>query len=309
MDVCMINNHFKFFNAEETKELLPFTSLIAHLEMTVKEYAQGQIICPSRLVTPLAKKGIMLSMPAVGSRMAIHKLVNVCPNNKNKEIPTIHGLVTVFDPVTGIPLFALDASTVTSRRTAAVSLLGIKKLCLNTPRHILIIGTGTQSIDHVLAIHEVFPMTHISIKGRSSSSSQAFCDKFNYIAPLKPWKDSDDPDVVITVTTSKTPVYTQAAKTGKLIVGVGSFTPDAAEIAKDTVNHSQIIVDDIIGAKQEAGDIMLAGTDWNKVVSLADILMKQYDINQSLPIFYKTVGCGAWDLGACEVAQSILINR
>lgn len=304
----MKNQKFKWFNEEETKKLLPFGTLVSHLETTIKAYAKGQIVCPSRSVTPLTEGGIMLSMPAVSSKIAIHKLVNICPSNRDKNIPTLHGSVTVFDPITGIPLFALDASTLTSRRTAAISMVGIKLLYTMIPHHILIIGTGAQTISHILAIQEIFPTAKISVKGRSRSNTQAFCKALNSIMQLEPWNDKDDPDVVITVTTSKTPVYAEAAKVGRLIIGVGVFTPDAAEIAKDTVKQSLVIVDDPMGAKHEAGDIILSGMDWKKVFTLAEVIMKVNNLTNSSPIFFKSVGCAAWDLGACEVAKSQIIS-
>ena len=74
---------------------------------------------------PLNEDGIMLSMPATAPDLAIHKLVNVCPANGARGLPTIHGKVMAFDADTGETLFILDGPTVTGRRTAAISMLGV----------------------------------------------------------------------------------------------------------------------------------------------------------------------------------------
>ena len=90
------------------------------------DYAGGRIVSPERMVVPLAEGAVMLSMPASAADLAMHKLVNVCPRNRALGLPTIHGQVTAFDASTGVPQFMLDGPTVTGRRTAAVTMLGIR---------------------------------------------------------------------------------------------------------------------------------------------------------------------------------------
>src|SRR5690606_41133672 len=59
-------------------------------------------------------------------------------------------------------------------------------------------------------------------------------------------------DVVITATTSATPVYDQPAATGRLVIGVGAYRHDLAEIGARTLAGSQLFVDDPEGARHEA---------------------------------------------------------
>jgi 1-piperideine-2-carboxylate/1-pyrroline-2-carboxylate reductase [NAD(P)H] len=108
------------------------------------------------------------------------------------------------------------------------------------------------------------------------------------------------------VTTSKTPVYSEAARSSRMVAGVGAFTPDAAEIAADVVTASSVIVDDPLGAPHEAGDIIRAGLAWASVRSLADAIRDPGPPGR--PVFYKSVGCAAWDLAACRVARQVLGN-
>jgi 1-piperideine-2-carboxylate/1-pyrroline-2-carboxylate reductase [NAD(P)H] len=296
------------FDERDTARLLPYDRLVAMLESTMLDYADGKIVSPERMVVPLAGGAVMLSMPASAADLAMHKLVNVCPRNGALGLPTIHGQVTAFDAATGVPQFMLDGPSVTGRRTAAVTMLGIRSLLGRAPAEVLVIGTGKQAICHVEALASLFPGAQIRVLGSKPGRAEAFCAAHGALSPkLAALPDDAIPasiDVVITTTTSKTPVYSLAPQTGRLVIGVGAFTPDAAEIAAPTVLASDVFVDDPAGARHEAGDLILAGIDWTSVQPLASALRKTARITR--PVVLKTVGCAAWDLAACRVAREVL---
>ncbi|WP_213308848.1 bifunctional Delta(1)-pyrroline-2-carboxylate/Delta(1)-piperideine-2-carboxylate reductase [Paraburkholderia sacchari] len=295
----------KTFDAQATAALLDYPALVQMLRETIVEYAAGKIVSPERLVIPLQEGGVMLSMPSSASDIAIHKLVNVCPQNGKRQLPTIHGQVIACDAFTGEMLFVLDGPTVTGRRTAAVSALGVMCLHAHTPKEILIIGTGKQAVNHVEAFAALFPHARMLVKGSTPERAQRFVESLRAIAPNLGALDGDVPDstdVVVTVTTSQSPVYTAPARAGRLVVGVGAFTPVAAEVGKTTVDGSFVVVDDPAGARHEAGDLIQAGFDWANVNTLADAI--EGSLAPAAPVFFKSVGCAAWDLAACRVARA-----
>ncbi|PVX85190.1 bifunctional Delta(1)-pyrroline-2-carboxylate/Delta(1)-piperideine-2-carboxylate reductase [Paraburkholderia unamae] len=292
------------FDAAATAALLDYPTLVQSLRDTIVDYAEGKIVSPERLVVPLQEGGVMLSMPATAADIAIHKLVNVCPGNGKRQLPTIHGQVVAYDSITGEMLFSLDGPTVTGRRTAAVSALGILCLHAQAPQAILIIGTGKQAANHVEAFATLFPQARLLVAGKTTESTQRFVDAHAEAAPNLRALEGDVPDlvdVVVTATTSKSPVYTLPARAGRLVVGVGAFTPDAAEVGKATVDGSFVVVDDPLGARHEAGDIIQAGYDWSQVHALAQALDSK--LAPTAPVFFKSVGCAAWDLAACRAAR------
>ncbi|SDH09543.1 1-piperideine-2-carboxylate/1-pyrroline-2-carboxylate reductase [NAD(P)H] [Pseudomonas flavescens] len=301
----------QFYNARQTAERLPFHELVAALRQAVGEYASGRIISPERMVVPLVEGGIMLSMPATAPDIAIHKLVNVQPANARRGLPTIHGQVAAFDSVTGVPLFTLDGPTVTGRRTAAVSLLGIDTLLAAPPRSVLIIGTGTQADHHVLAVQSLYPQADIWVRSRDERKARAFCARHQDCAePPRPCSGEQIPsgvEVIITVTTSSTPIYDEAAQADRLIIAVGAFTPQLVEIGSTTIAQSRLLVDDLAGARHEAGDFIQAGVDWAQVQTLAEAI--DAGPHSEKPVVLKTVGCAAWDLAACRTAQASLAGE
>lgn len=77
----------------------------------------------------------------------------------------------------------------------------------------------------------------------------------------------------------------------ELVIGVGAFKPEMAEIGKETLSGSQIYIDDLAGGQHEAGDLIQAGIDWSVVRSLASALREKPDLSK--PIVLKSVGTAA----------------
>jgi 1-piperideine-2-carboxylate/1-pyrroline-2-carboxylate reductase [NAD(P)H] len=204
----------------------------------------------------------------------------------------------------------LDGATVTERRTAAVSMLGIETLLGRPPERVLLVGTGVQALSHAKALAALYPATRLDVAGRSRESVEAFRVELNVLLPgagglrheAADLADIDEEvDVVITATTSSEPVYRLAARAGRLLIAVGSFKPAHAEIGAQTVRASRIYVDDLEGARHEAGDLLQAAVDWERVQGLS-AAFGQSSLAGTDPVLLKTVGCAAWDLAAARVA-------
>lgn len=292
-------------DAQQTRELLDIRDVMQAVADVSKEYETGQILSPERMVVPLAGEGVMLSMPAVSADIAIHKLVNIQPGNSGSGLPTIHGQVSVYDAISGKPLCVLDGPEVTGIRTAAVSMLAVQHLYQGEPNEFLIVGTGGQAEHHLRALAALYPKATVWVKGRNAARTAAFCEtQAGVDLNLQPCPAEGVPasvQVVILVTTSNTPVYDEAPVAGRLVVGAGSFKPDMAEIAASVVNASAIYVDDRAGTRAEAGDLIQANVDWDRVGSLASMQDAAPDFSR--PIVFKSVGTGAWDLAAARAAR------
>jgi 1-piperideine-2-carboxylate/1-pyrroline-2-carboxylate reductase [NAD(P)H] len=305
----MINKELSIFNAGQTAQLLDFPGMLDALAQAAGELAKGVIQAPERQVVPYPHDGVMLSMPATAADIGIHKLVNVVPSNRTRNVPTINGVVSVYDGTTGQPLFVLDGPTVTLRRTAAVSMLGLRALKSEVPVAVTLIGTGTQADGHVAALAALYPGCRVYVLGTSLAKAQQFANR-HAAQPLvlkAVAQVPDDSDVVITLTTSSIPVYSQRGRADRLLIGVGAFKPELVEIGAVTLADSDLYVDDPAGARHEAGDFIQAGIDWARVMPVVQAL-DAGPARSNVPMVYKTVGCAAWDLAAARCALKSL-NR
>lgn len=302
----MSNFEFTVHNAEQTARLLDFRMMVDELRQACTALASGRISAPERQVVEFPNGGLMLSMPAAADDMAIHKLVNVMPQNSARGLPTIQGVVIAYDGQTGRPLFSLDGPTVTERRTAAVSMLGLETLLTAPPRHVCLIGYGVQAHGHVQALIKLYPDARITVTGRDTGKAERLAEEFQRLGHVVEAAGAipADCDVVITATSSLDPVYNEAATAQRLIIGVGAFRPDMAEIGATTMQSSQLYVDEPAGARHEAGDYIRAGVNWENVHSIADVI--EGTVQPQAPMVYKTVGGAAWDLAAARAARKQL---
>ncbi len=300
-------------SAAQTAALLPHAPLVAALRDAALELAAGKIACPQRQVLPMGEGGVLLSMVAVGADLAVHKLVTVVPDNRARGLPTIQGQVSVVRSSTGEWLCSLDGATVTGRRTAALSMLGVATLAAAPPHSVLLYGTGVQALHHLQALAALYPGACVRVIGRTLAAAEAFCranaGTHVAVSPASAEEVPGDPDVVITCTTSAEPVYRGAAHRHGLIVAVGTYTPGAAEIDAATVRGCSLYVDDMANAQHEAGDLIRAEVDWSQVRPIAAALggPGTFGSGRALEcVLFKTVGSAAWDLAAARVAVTNL---
>jgi 1-piperideine-2-carboxylate/1-pyrroline-2-carboxylate reductase [NAD(P)H] len=300
-------------SAADTTALLPHADLVAALRVAALELAAGKIDCPQRQVLPLGEGGALLSMVAVGADLGVHKLVTVVPQNRERGLPTIQGQVSVVSAATGAIVLTLDGATVTGRRTAALSMLGVMTLGSGAPQCVRIHGTGTQSLHHLEAIAALYPAARVQVVGRTPASAEAFCARhaaaFPTLRPASAEFVNDEVDLVLTCTTSPEPVYRAHARGGRLIIAVGAYTPVSAEVDVATVRGSTLYIDDMANARHEAGDLIRAKVDWAQVRSIAEAIADAAGTDAAPraghgagAILFKTVGSAAWDLAAARVA-------
>lgn len=299
------------FDAEATRALLPAAALLDAVANAMRGRRAGRLHAPERLVLPLPEGASWLAMPAADERLAICKLVSVHPANPARGLPTIHGHVVVADARDGRALMLLDGPTVTARRTAAVTALGLRTLRRRAPRSIALVGTGAQAVEHARLLCEVFVIDELHLVGRSASSIEAMQARLVGLPPQVRVLGGIDVaavigqvDAVVTLTTSTRPLLPDALPDALIAVGVGAFKPHMAELPAALLRSRRVVVDDLAGARHEAGDLIQAGVDWAQVTELVDHLDVE-PADGPAPMF-KTVGQAAWDLAAAHVAHRML---
>ncbi len=113
--------------------------------------------------------------------------------------------------------------------------------------------------------------------------------------------------LVVTATTSETPVLPAGVRDDAFVAAVGSFKPTMIELPAQLVARSRIVVDDIEGAREEAGDLLAAEDagvfDWEKAISLEDALSQpNCSAETDGPVVFESVGHALWDLAAARLA-------
>lgn len=290
----------------QTRERTPFGALVPALESAVQRLARGAIRAPERQVLPLPGGARYLVMPAADDRVAMSKLITVHPGRRDDGLPAINGQVFVADARSGQPLALLDGPTLTARRTAAMSMLGLMKFMPEPPRCVALVGTGAQAREHALALHQLFG-ARVDVAGRGHGSAQAFCAQLSALGVDAHPHESvagalKTAQAVVTLTTSRVPVLPGSLPEQLPVVAVGAFLPEMAEVPAALVKSRCVVCDTVEGARHEAGDLIQAGVDWTTVRPLAACLGEDRPRRH---VLFKTVGHAAWDLAAVEVALGL----
>ena len=297
----------RVLNASETTRCLPYLKLVMELARLIED---SSVQVPPRLVQALPDGASLFVMPALDSRIAIVKLITFTPANAGSLRPTIQGDLMVFDALTGQRRLILDGPTVTARRTAAVSVLAAQRLapCIQGP--LLVVGAGVQGQAHLEAFAQVLNVTEFVIVSRSASSAERLAGHAQSLG-LKARVALDanaalaDCAMAVTCTPAQKIVLNAAPQQRTFVAAVGAFTPQMAELSPDLCRHfatQGAVFVDTPDARHEAGDLLQAGLDVTRFMSLSDVVGGRHVMPTKGPVLFKSCGWAGWDLAAARTA-------
>lgn len=80
---------------------------------------------------------------------------NFPDNPARRDLPTIQGVLILFDASDGTPLASMDSAIITTMRTAATTAVAAKHLALRKVSTVTFVGCGVQARAHVAALRHV----------------------------------------------------------------------------------------------------------------------------------------------------------
>lgn len=157
--------------ASEVAALLDLPSCIAAVETVLRRHAAGETLPPRVLGLPAPGGGLhvkaaglvpLTAAPAGGEpRLAVKVNANFPGNPERFALPTIQGVLVLFDGANGRPLALMDSMQLTAIRTAATSALAARCLARPDARTLTICGCGRQGAMHARALCGVLPITRV----------------------------------------------------------------------------------------------------------------------------------------------------
>jgi len=278
-------NEPAYLNAADVSAYAPWPELIEAL----RDGFRSDITVPMRHhhSFPASNGGrdnTLLLMPAWQTGLALGvKLVSVVPENGSRGLPAIHSIYVLSDATTGSVRAILDGGEITARRTAATSALAVDYLARQSAQRLLIVGTGRLCRNVAQSHSAVRPIKQIEIWGRSRERAEIAARDVEDLTGIaaRPVDDLEtavrSADIITCVTLTQTPLV----KGEWLLPGVhldliGGFTPDMRETDDDAIARSDVYVDTLAGAPNEAGDILQPLR--SGVLSMSDIHGDLFDL-------------------------------
>ena len=242
---------------------------------------------------------------------AVNKLGSVNPLNAVRGEPAVSATVYVLDARTGRPAATLEATELTTLRTAAASALAVEQMARADAATLGIIGAGVQARAHAMAISRVRDLNEILVAARSAEQAALVVEELSPLLDVRlraaSAEEAAGADILATCTTSCDPVVeTHWINPGAMVVSVGAFAPDRNELPVSLLDRAErVVVDHVPTASEQSGSVLQwAAQDpvANKgaLVGLGEVLTggSQGRVTADGIIVYLSVGLGIQDAAA-----------
>ena len=260
-------------------------------------------------------KTTVLFMPSSFLDKSGVKIVSLCENNPLNGLPYTRGIYILASLKDGTPLCVMDGTYLTYIRTAVTSLLASKYLAKKDPKTLGIIGTGnigTMACEAHLShfgIEKIYAFDKLDYSLNSFAQRLKMANNPNIILCKDGNEVVSKSDVIITATTSNTPIFSsQFVKEGTHVNAIGSYKKTMQEIPEGLLLRAKIFVDTLEGATSEPGDIVIplqnGLINQDDILEIADAILKRTPRNYSDITFFKSVGFSLEDIITAELAYN-----
>jgi len=286
-----------FLDENEVRKHLRMADLIPAMEKALIDFSAGKVGQPVRQVIAVDPPGGFYGiMPALTPDGLGQKIVTFYPPNATKGIHTHMALIILNDRETGAPLAVMDGRLITEMRTAAVSAAATKLLAPKDSKTLAILGSGVQARSHFEALRLVRQFNEIRAWSPNKSHAEQFAKEIG-ARSTSAEEAVRGADVVVTVTSSKTPVLRGAwLKPGSHVNAVGACRPDWRELDDDAIRNSVVFVDSHEAAMKESGDVILSSAKIH--AELGEALAGKIDSRASKTTIFKSLGMAVEDIAA-----------
>lgn len=306
-------------NEEQIISIYGMRDALVDVEAVLKSKASEGIENPPRTVIEFPKHSASaLYMPSSDSaeEVAAVKIVTIFPENPKAGKPTTQGVLLLTDAKDGSHIAMLNASYLTRLRTGALSGLATDRLARKDSRVLTVIGTGAMAFEQVLGVLAVRDIQEILLVNPTEAKAVRFKERlqeFGVEATIEVVRDVASAvwraDIINCSTRSVTPVFNGVdVKEGTHVNGVGSYLPHMREVdVQFIVRAEKIVVDDLHGVEEEAGELIHAAElgEW----SFSDVHGELKDLvvgnvvgresNDEIT-FFKSVGAAYFDLAVAK---------
>jgi alanine dehydrogenase len=291
----------------DVQELIEMDEVIAAVEQAMKELGEGDAHNEPRR-RAFAPGGLLNVMFAAfpGRKCTGLKAYTVADGH-------VRFLVVLFG-LDGALEALVEADFMGAYRTGAATAVAARALGVPSTATVALIGTGWQAATQALALSKVLEIKELRVFSRNPDKRAIFAAEQESQLGIK---TVDTPtaeaavrgaDIVVTITTSHTPVLEAAwVEPHALVAAVGSNFRNRIEVPPELVERAQtVVVDQLAAAKLECGDLIQAHEagrfGWDQAVELGAVVAGRWERPERPGItLFESHGLALWDLAAASV--------
>ncbi|WP_299053985.1 ornithine cyclodeaminase family protein [uncultured Nocardioides sp.] len=178
------------------------------------------------------------------------KVVGDYVDNYTVGLPSELALLTLYDPLTGVPAAILDATWITEVRTGAMTAVGARRLARSDAKVLGHLGARGTAYANIVMLDAMFDLDEIRVTSRRPESREAFAERLraDLDTPVVVTESTeatlDGADIAVEATRLVEPaplITTDLLKEGSLLVPYGTVSALAPDLL-DVVD--KVVVDD-----------------------------------------------------------------
>lgn len=252
----------------DVRRLLDMRACIDAVEDAFLQHARGRTIPPGVLGAHVEgggfhvkTAGMLASSPDEPPMFAAKVNANFPANPDRCGLPTIQGVMALFDASNGRPLAILDSAEITAVRTAAASAVAARYLARSDAATVTICGCGEQSRHQLRALACVRSLDRVFAYDANAERAERFAadmrrelgiDAATVRALDRTTRESD---IWITCTTSRHWFLgREHVEAGAFVAAVGADNPEKQEIEPELLAASTVVAD-ILDQCASIGDL------------------------------------------------------
>ena len=249
----MTANNAVFLSAQDVQSLLTLDDCIAAVEHAFRLHGEGNASPPAVLSMHAADGAFHIKAGILNLKRSYFaaKINGNFPENPTRSgLPTIQGVIALFDAANGSPLGLMDSRDITAMRTAAATAVAAKFLARRDAHTLALCGCGDQGRVQVHALSRVRELrtvfTHDQHQQRAHNLAQQLARDLKIaVTPVDNLRAAVlKSDLCITCTTSQTPLlHKEDVAPGTFIAAVGADNPSKQELHPDLMAAAKIVVD------------------------------------------------------------------
>jgi alanine dehydrogenase len=236
-------------------DLLAMDDCIDAVERAFRLHAEGRAIPPGVLGVHVDGGGFHIKtagLPAGrgGSYFAAKVNANFPGNSERFGMPTIQGVIALFDVENGYPLALLDSAEITSVRTAAATAVAARYLAREDAAIVTICGCGVQGRAQLRALVRVRAVRTVFALDADHGTAEAYAATVMRELGVDVHATRDlanalrESDICITCTPSRRALlHRPDVPVGMFVSAVGADNPGKQEIDPELLAASTVVVD------------------------------------------------------------------
>src|SRR5699024_2458596 len=211
------------------------------------------------------------------------KTVTIMSGNRERGLPSVQGVLIVFDEQTGTPEAIIDSALVTHWKTAADSGLGASYLARPDSKRLVVLGAGKVAASLVEVYTTLFPeLEEITIWSRTRASAEALVEHLaDQHLPGHVCTDLaaavGKADIVASATMTHDPILQgDWVSPGTHVDLIGAYRADMREADDNLMRKGRVFVDSRESTVDHIGEIRIPIAEG--VITAGDICGDLYEL-------------------------------